>query len=72
MMVEQAKPTGEFPLLKFLFIFLLKLELVISTDNRTMENNNRNNHSCYTCVEPLVGYSKHFVFEIIIIDGLFC
>jgi hypothetical protein len=43
--------------LKFLFVFLLKLEMVASTRNRNTTNNT-SNHSCYTCIEPLVGYSK--------------
>jgi hypothetical protein len=25
--------------------------------------NTRNNHSCYTCVEPLIGYSKLFMID---------
>ncbi|UJR14058.1 hypothetical protein I4U23_001055 [Adineta vaga] len=33
----------------FFLIFLLKFKLVISISN----------HSCYTCIEPLVGYTDH-------------
>ena len=44
---------------KILFIFLLKLEIVASTRNRNTPNNT-SNHSCYTCIEPLVGYSKSY------------
>lgn len=42
---------------KFLFIFLLKVKLVLSTNNQTIDNKT-NILSCYTCIEPLVGYSK--------------
>jgi hypothetical protein len=57
MMVERAKTTGEisiiYLLLKFLFVFIFNLKFAISTID---------NHSCYSCVEPLVGYSKEFLF----------
>lgn len=39
---------------KHLFLFLLKLEIVVSIRDRNIPTN----HSCYTCMEPLVGYSK--------------
>jgi hypothetical protein len=61
-MVERAKSIDEisiiYLLLKLLFVFLLKFELVTSISDRKTSN-----HSCYTCVEPLVGYSKNFVFH---------
>jgi hypothetical protein len=59
MMVERTKLVDEtitYPSLKLLFLFLLKLEMVASTRNR----NTSNNHSCYTCIEPLIGYSKFY------------
>jgi hypothetical protein len=37
-------------------IFLFKLGMVTTNSTR----NTRNNHSCYTCEEPLIGYSKFF------------
>lgn len=40
--------------LKLFFVFLLKLEIVVSVRN----HQTLSNHSCYTCMEPLVGYSK--------------
>jgi len=62
-MVERAKTTSEIPipcsLLKLFFVFILKLELVISISNQTIDNKT-NNQSCYSCVERLVGYSKNF------------
>jgi hypothetical protein len=57
-MIERIKSVDETitcSSLKLLFVFLLKLEIVTSTTNR---NTNTSNHSCYTCIEPLVGYSK--------------
>jgi hypothetical protein len=57
MMVERVKAIDEISI-KLLFVFILKLELVISTTDQTVSN-----HSCYTCVEPLVGYSKNFLFN---------
>jgi len=59
MMVERTKLVDETitgPSLKLLFLFLIKFEMVASTRNR----NTSNNHSCYTCMEPLVGYSKFY------------
>jgi hypothetical protein len=42
---------------KLVFVFLLKLELVTSKrDQHTL--NQTDHHLCYTCKEPLVGYSK--------------
>jgi len=46
-------------LLKILFIFLLNLKFAISSHDQII-NTKVNNHSCYSCVEPLVGYSKNF------------
>jgi hypothetical protein len=40
-----------------LFVFSLKLNSIASINNRIVDNK-PNNHSCYTCIEPLVGYSK--------------
>ncbi len=57
MMVERTRLVDEIstcPSLKLLLLILLKLELVVSTRNRNISNN----HSCYTCLEPLIGYSK--------------
>ncbi|CAF1011561.1 unnamed protein product [Rotaria sordida] len=45
-------------LLKFLFLFLLTFKLVTNTDIQTI-NNKTTNLSCYTCIEPLVGYTDH-------------
>jgi len=59
MMVERTKLFDEIitcSSLKFLFVFLLKLEIVASTRNRNIPSN----HSCYTCIEPLIGYSKFY------------
>jgi hypothetical protein len=55
MMGDQAKSMDDFSLFKLLFLFLFKFELVISINNKIIANNS---HSCFTCVEPLVGYSK--------------
>jgi hypothetical protein len=41
---------------KLFFVFLLKLEMVASTRNQ----NTSSNHSCFTCMEPLFGYSKFY------------
>ncbi len=51
MMVERAKTTGEISIIYLLFVFIFNLKFVNSTID---------NHSCYSCVEPLVGYSKEF------------
>jgi hypothetical protein len=60
-----VKTTGEisiiYLLLKILFIVLLNLKFVISSHDQII-NTKANNHSCYSCVEPLVGYSKNFLF----------
>ncbi|CAF0744015.1 unnamed protein product [Adineta steineri] len=45
-------------LFKLLFIFLLKLDMVISIRTRNTSNSTTN-LSCYTCVEPIVGYTDH-------------
>jgi hypothetical protein len=50
MMVDRVKSMEEFYLFKLVFLFLFKVEFVFSINNQ--------NHSCFTCVEPLVGYSK--------------
>ncbi len=60
-MIERAKSIGEIFTtclsLKVLFVFSLKLNSIASINNRIVDNK-PNNHSCYTCIEPLVGYSK--------------
>jgi hypothetical protein len=56
-MVEQTKLIDEIPTcssFKLLFVFLLKFEMVASTGSQ----NTTSNHSCYTCMEPLIGFSK--------------
>ena len=56
-MVERTKlldETATCSSFKLLFLFLLKLEMVASARTR----NSTNTHSCYSCLEPLVGYSK--------------
>ncbi|CAF0986746.1 unnamed protein product [Rotaria sp. Silwood1] len=44
--------------LKFLFIFILTFKFVTNTNIRA-STNKTTNHSCYTCIEPLVGYTDH-------------
>ena len=60
-MVEQATFTYDissmFLTLKKLFIFLLTLKFVTTTSNNRTNNHKTVNHSCYACVEPLIGYS---------------
>ena len=46
-----------YPLIQFLLIILWKLQWVSSTTDIITSEKKMNNHSCYTCVEPLVGYS---------------
>jgi hypothetical protein len=48
--VDWTTAMGDFLLFKLLFLFLFKFEFVFSINNQ--------NHSCFTCTEPLMGYSK--------------
>ncbi|UJR33132.1 hypothetical protein I4U23_020589 [Adineta vaga] len=45
-------------LVKILVVFLFKFDIVISIRIRNLSNHT-SNHSCYTCIEPLVGYTDH-------------
>jgi hypothetical protein len=64
MMGERAKSIDEFFTiclsLKVLLVFSLKFKLATGISNQTIDYK-RNNHSCYTCIEPLVGYSKFLI-----------
>ncbi|CAF1015080.1 unnamed protein product [Rotaria magnacalcarata] len=48
-----------FSTFKKLFILLLTLRFVATTSNNQTINHKTINHSCYTCVEPLIGYTDH-------------
>ena len=61
-MLERAKLLDEIAtcsLLKLFVVFLLKLELVAGGRNQHSANQT-GTHPCYTCIEPLVGYSRFF------------
>ena len=46
--------------LKLMFIFLLTLKSAIIIGNSNIRNKTTN-YSCYTCVEPMVEYSRLFI-----------
>lgn len=72
-MLERAKLLDKIATcssLKLFVVFLLKLEMVASSRNQPSANQT-SNHPCYTCMEPLVGYSRFDSAQTSYINGSF-